>query len=59
MEKFIQSIIDYRAKHNLSLAKMAKLCGVSEVTLCNIENGIQNPSRLTIAKIMRVIEGDK
>lgn len=50
-------ILDYRAKYGLSQAKMAKRCGITMTTLSNIERGIQTPSRLTEAKIERVLDG--
>ena len=58
-KEFCGKIIDYRVTNNLSQAKLAKLCKISVQTLCNVEQGIQNPSMLTKAKILKVIEGDK
>lgn len=52
-----QKMIDYRVKHNLSQAKFAEMCKVSKQTMCNVENGVQNPSKLTKLKILKVIEG--
>ncbi len=56
-------ILKFRAKNNLSQAKMAALAGVSLQTIANIENGIQTPSKLTEQKIKLVFEdfekGDK
>ena len=51
-------ILKYRAKHNLSLRDMAKKCGISTQTLCSVENGIQNPSKLTEGKIRILLEQD-
>lgn len=51
-------ILRYRAKHNLSLRDMAKECGISTQTLCSVENGIQNPSKLTEGKIRILLEQD-
>ena len=50
-------ILDYRAKYGLSQTKMAKRCGITMMTLSNIERGVQEPSRLTVAKIERVLDG--
>lgn len=50
-------ILDYRAKYDLSQAKMAERCGITMMTLSGIERGIQKPSRLTVAKIERVLDG--
>ena len=44
------------AMHNLSQLEMAKLCKVTVQTICNIENGVQNPSKLTAQKILNVVE---
>lgn len=52
-------ILAYRARHNLSVAKMAQLCKVSSVTMTHIERGLQNPSRLTLTKILAVLDNDK
>lgn len=48
-------ILEYRAKENISMAEMAKRCNVTIQTICNIENGVQNPSKLTEQKILSVI----
>lgn len=50
-----RKIIEYRAKHNLSQVDFAKLCKVSTQTACNVENGVQTPSKLTLQKILNVI----
>ncbi|MDE7104972.1 MAG: helix-turn-helix domain-containing protein [Ruminococcus sp.] len=50
-----QKMIDYRAKHNLSMDSLAKLCNVSNQTIYLIENGLQKPSRVTFAKICNVV----
>lgn len=51
-----KKIIDYRAKHNISQVRFAELCKVSQQTVCNVENGIQSPSKLTRKKILNLIE---
>ena len=50
-----RKIIEYRAKHSLSQADFAKLCNISTQTACNVENGVQVPSKLTLQKILNVI----
>lgn len=52
----IEKMLDYRAKHNISQVKLAELCNVSQQTICNVENGVQAPSKLTRKKILNVIE---
>ena len=51
-----QKILDYRARHNISQYKFAELCNLTPQTVCNIENGVQEPSKLTKRKILNVIE---
>lgn len=48
-------ILDYRAKHNISQNDFAKLCNISQQTACNVENGVQKPSKITLKKILNVI----
>lgn len=48
-------MIFYRAKNRLSQKDLADRCGVSVQTICSIENGTQEPSRLTRAKIVLVV----
>lgn len=50
-----RKIIEYRAKHSLSQVEFAKLCKISTQTACNVENGIQVPSKLTLQKILNII----
>ena len=54
--ELIENMLDYRAKHNISQAKFAELCKVSQQTICNVENGVQEPSKLTKRKILNLIE---
>lgn len=51
-----QKMLDYRAKHNISQQRFAELCKLTTQTVCNIENGIQEPSKLTKQKILNLIE---
>lgn len=55
----IEKMLDYRARHNLSQKKLATLCNVTEPTICNIENGIQEPSKLTKQKILNVVNKEE
>lgn len=50
-----ERMIEYRAKHNLSQKELADKCGVSMQTINSVENDIQEPSKLTIAKIELVV----
>lgn len=52
-------IIAYRARNNISMKEMAKRCQVSLQTIYSIENGTQEPSRLTREKIRLVLEEEK
>lgn len=55
MNKLPDRILEYRAKENLSQAAFAKRVGVSVQTINSIENGAQEPGKLTRAKIELVI----
>jgi len=48
-------LVIYRAKHRLTQKEMAERCGLSVMTISSVENGIQEPTRLTRAKIELVI----
>lgn len=56
-EKLMEQMITYRAKKRISQKELAARCGVSLQTINSIENGIQDPSKVTEAKIRLVIEG--
>lgn len=59
-EKMLQKrMLEYRAKHNIPAAEMARRCGVTTPTIYNIENGIQTPSKLTRQKILNVIQKEE
>lgn len=51
-------IIDYRAREDISQAAFAIRANVDRGTIVKAENG-GNISRLTVAKIERVLEGKK
>ena len=60
MAKTLQEeMILYRAKHNISQTELAERCGVTLQTINSIENGKQNPSKLTLAKIKNVVENEE
>lgn len=48
-------VLAYRAEHNISQRAMAKKCNLTLQTICNIENGKASPTKLTQAKILKVI----
>ena len=58
LSELSNKIINYRAQHNISQVDFAKLCKISQQTACNVENGVQKPSKITLKKILNVIEGD-
>ena len=47
----------YRAKNGLTQQDLADLCGLSKMTICQIEKGNQIPSKITQMKIMLAIGG--
>lgn len=50
-----ERMIKYRAVQRISQSKLAEQCGVSLQTICSIETGQQNPSKVTEQKIKLVI----
>lgn len=59
MESLRARMILHRAKYDLSQARLADLCGLSKMTVNQIENGNQEPTELTRAKIELIIGGEK
>ena len=59
MTALAEAIVNYRARERLSQKEFAERAGVSLQTICNIETGQQEPSRLTVAKIMLVLNKNK
>ena len=49
----------YRAKANLTQQELADLCGLSKMTICQIEKGNQIPSKITQMKIMLIVGGER
>lgn len=50
-----QKIRSYREEKKLRQGDLAKLCGVHRNWVCNIENGLMNPSVLLIKKVADVL----
>lgn len=48
-------MIEYRAKQRISQKELAEECGLSTQTINAVENKLQDPSKVTIAKIELVI----
>lgn len=56
MTELAKRIVRYRAINRLSQADMARRCYVTKQTIWAIENGRQNPTKLTEAKIEEVLK---
>lgn len=54
-----ERIIKYRAKERISQQEFADRVGVTKQTIYSIEKGIQEPSKVTLAKIELVIGEEK
>lgn len=48
-------MIEYRARERINQTELANRAGVSKQTIYSIENGLQDPSKVTQAKIELVI----
>lgn len=59
VNKLADRLVLYRAKHRLSQKELAEKCGVSAQTIHSIESGYQKPSKVTLAKILMVVGGDR
>lgn len=53
-----ERMLTYRAKHNLSAEKFAKLCNLTLPTIYNVENCKQKPSKMTLKKILNIIQDE-
>lgn len=53
--KLMDRMIEYRAKERINQTEFAKRTGLSTQTINAIENGRQDPSKVTTAKIELVI----
>lgn len=56
--KLAKEMVLYRAKERISQAELARRAGITVQTVNTVENGVQNPSRVTEAKI-RLVIGDE
>ena len=59
MKQLAQRIFEYRVKYNLSQSAFADLCKLSTQTINYVENELQKPSKMTVAKIEQVIGKDE
>ena len=59
MKTLQEEMIEYRARENISQSELARRCGVTLQTINSVENGLQEPSKLTRTKIELVINGEK
>ena len=50
-----ERMIEYRAKERITQADLAERVGVTIQTINSVENGKQDPSKITVAKIELVI----
>lgn len=48
-------MIQYRARERINQQELADRCGVSKQTIYSVESGLQDPSKITLAKIELVI----
>lgn len=56
MELLADQIVRYRAEHDLNQQEFAERCGLTKQTIGAIESGLHGITKLTRAKILRVIE---
>ena len=56
MNELGQKIFDYRVENKLTQEEFAEKVGVTLQTISNIENGYQNASKFTRARIERVLQ---
>lgn len=50
-----ERMLDYRARERINQVEMAERCGLSKQTIYSIENGLQDPGKMTMIKIEQVI----
>lgn len=58
MKTLAERILEYRAKHDMSAKEFAEKCKLSLQTVYSIENGLQNPGKITRLKIENVLKED-
>lgn len=56
LEELAEKMIEYRAKNRISQRELARRVGISVQTVNAVENCLQEPSKLTKAKICLVID---
>jgi len=54
-----EAMLEYRARHDMSMREFAEKCNLSIQTINYVEKGLQKPSRLTLKKIMLVLKGEE
>lgn len=59
MSDLANRLVMYRARNRLTQKELAEKCGLSAQTIHGIENGYQKPNKVTLAKIMLVVGGEK
>lgn len=50
-----ERMVQYRAKERISQTELAERCGLSYQTINSVENGTQEPSKVTQAKIELIV----
>lgn len=50
-----ERLMEYRARERINQVEMAARCGLSKQTIYSIENGLQEPGKMTLIKIEQVI----
>ena len=50
-----ERMIEYRARERITQVELAERVGVSTQTICSVENGSQDPGKVTKAKIELVV----
>lgn len=51
-----EKILRYRARHNLTQKEFGELIGVTNQTVYAIENGLQDPGKMTMMRIEILFE---
>ncbi len=54
-KEFSEKVLKFRAEKNISQTEMANLCKLSKVTIANIENETAKITKLTAAKVERIL----
>lgn len=54
-----EKILRYRAKHGLTQREFGELIGVTNQTVYAIENGLQDPGKMTMMRIDILFEEEK